>query len=70
MLERQRELGLAYIFISDDLSSVHHMSHRMIVMKSGRIVEAGRPSPAYPSSRNDRAGLLRLSAGRPRCMAS
>jgi ABC-type glutathione transport system ATPase component len=56
LLERQRELGLALLFISHDLAVVHHMSDRMIVMKSGRIVEAGNPAeimrnPADPYTR-------------------
>jgi peptide/nickel transport system ATP-binding protein len=56
MLDRQRELGLALVFISHDLAVVHHMSDRMIVMKSGRIVEAGNPAeimrnPADPYTR-------------------
>jgi len=52
MLERQRELGLTYVFISHDLSVVHHMSDRMIVMKSGRIVEAGNPSEIMRNPRD------------------
>jgi peptide/nickel transport system ATP-binding protein len=34
-------LGLAYIFITHDLPIVRHFADRIIVMKSGEIVEAG-----------------------------
>jgi len=37
----QARRGFAYLFISHDLKVVRAMSHRMIVMKGGRIVEQG-----------------------------
>lgn len=37
----QARLGLAYLFISHDLKVVRAMSSRLIVMKSGKAVEAG-----------------------------
>ncbi len=56
LLDLQRQRGLAYVFISHDLSVVHHMSDRVMVMKSGRVVEAGPATeilrmPQHPYTR-------------------
>jgi oligopeptide transport system ATP-binding protein len=58
MVELLRDLqaahGLAYVFISHDLAVVRALSDRILVMKNGRVVEAGaadeilrRPREAY-----------------------
>jgi microcin C transport system ATP-binding protein len=39
--ELQARYGLAYLFISHDLKVVRAMAHDILVMKDGRIVEAG-----------------------------
>jgi peptide/nickel transport system ATP-binding protein len=41
LVSLQAQLGLAMLFISHDLGVIQHMSHRIAVMKDGRIVETG-----------------------------
>jgi len=54
LAELQRELGLAYLFITHDLSTVRQLADRVLVMHRGRVVESGTveavldsPSEAY-----------------------
>ncbi|WP_407494502.1 ABC transporter ATP-binding protein [Pseudooceanicola sp. MF1-13] len=51
--ELQRKYGLAYLFISHDLNVVRAMSHRVMVMKQGDVVEVGTAeqifdAPSHP----------------------
>ncbi len=43
----KKEFGFTYIFISHDLSVVRYMSDRIMVMKSGRIIEEGDADTIY-----------------------
>lgn len=54
LVDLQARLGLSMMFISHDLGVIQHISHRILVMKQGAIVEAGsveevfeRPRHAY-----------------------
>jgi len=45
--ELQDDLQLSYLFISHDLAVVRHLSHRIIVLYHGRIMEQGPAAELY-----------------------
>ena len=49
LISLQQEYSLSYLFISHDLSVVKALSHRVLVMKSGEIVEQGITSEIFES---------------------
>jgi peptide/nickel transport system ATP-binding protein len=51
--ELKREFNFTYLFISHDLSVVRFMSDRLIVMRSGKIVEIGDSDSIYAHPQND-----------------
>ena len=52
MLDLQRELGVAYLFISHDMAVVERVSHRVAVMYLGQIVEIGPRSAVFENPRH------------------
>jgi cationic peptide transport system ATP-binding protein len=42
LMKLQRDLGLGFIFISQNLGIVRHISDKVIIMKDGKVVESGK----------------------------
>ena len=51
--ELQRKYDLAYLFISHDLKVVRAMSHKIIVMKQGDVVEMGEAEQVFARPETD-----------------
>ena len=58
----QVKYGLAYLFISHDLNVVRAMSHKMIVMKQGDVVEAGAAEDLFENPQTEYARTLLAAA--------
>jgi microcin C transport system ATP-binding protein len=49
LAQLQKKYGLAYLFISHDLAVIRAMSHRVVVMKDGCVVESGATASVLSS---------------------
>jgi microcin C transport system ATP-binding protein len=58
----QDERGLAYLFISHDLRVVRSLADDLIVMKDGRVVEAGPAARLFEAPRTDYTRALMAAA--------
>ena len=58
----QAEHDLAYLFISHDLRVVRAMSHHVLVMKDGRVVEAGSARAIFETPAHDYTRTLLAAA--------
>ncbi|WP_342078415.1 ABC transporter ATP-binding protein [Yoonia sp. SS1-5] len=60
--ELQVKYGLAYLFISHDLKVVRALSHKVMVMKQGDVVEAGPANEIFDAPRDDYTRALMMAA--------
>jgi len=63
--ELQRKHRLAYLFISHDLRVIRAMSHRVLVMKNGDVVEDGPAEEIFGAPRSDYTRTLMQAAFGP-----
>ncbi|MGW0606888.1 ATP-binding cassette domain-containing protein [Streptomyces sp. NPDC002640] len=62
LLEIQEETGVAYLFVTHDLSVVRFMSHRVAVIRDGNLVEADDARTVTSEPRHPYTRALMLSA--------
>ncbi len=58
----QKKYGLAYLFISHDLKVVRALSHKVLVMKQGDIVESGTGKQIFENPKTDYTKALLAAA--------
>lgn len=58
MLKLKEDMGLSYLFISHDINVIYQMSDRIMVMKSGKIVETGNTEEIFANPKDDYTKLL------------
>jgi microcin C transport system ATP-binding protein len=58
----QRKYRMSYLFITHDLAVIRAMAHRVIVMKDGRVVEAGETQALFDAPQADYTRALLAAA--------
>jgi microcin C transport system ATP-binding protein len=58
----QRRHGLAYLFISHDLRVVRALSHKVLVMRRGDVVEAGTTAEIFAAPKTEYTRALMAAA--------
>ncbi len=58
LLKLQQKHGMSYLFITHDLRVIQAMSHNMLVMQSGRMVEYGETESLFASPREEYTRML------------
>ncbi len=58
----QRKWGLAYVFISHDLRVVRALSHKVMVMRNGDVVESGAAEAVFANPQSDYTRTLMAAA--------
>ena len=65
LLDLQDKFGLAYLFVSHDLSVVKHLAHRVAVMFKGKIVEQGDGDQVFTNPCDDYTRRLLAAVPQP-----
>jgi microcin C transport system ATP-binding protein len=60
--ELQRRHGLAYLFISHDLRVIRALANDLLVMKDGKMVEAGPAAEIFAAPKTDYTRALMAAA--------
>ena len=68
LMDLQREMGMAMLFISHNLAVVRHLSHRVMVIYAGKLVEIATSdalfgAPIHPYTRALLAAVPRIEPG-------
>jgi oligopeptide/dipeptide ABC transporter ATP-binding protein len=65
LVELQRELGVAYLFIAHDLDVVRYVSKRVVVLYHGQVMETGFTGDVYNSPQHPYTQALLAAAPLP-----
>lgn len=66
LLDLQDQFGLAYLFVSHDLSVVKHLAHDVAVMYKGAVVEQGSGDAVFANPQHEYTRKLLAAVPQPR----